>query len=385
MTKRQKGARPVRVSFQQWCALVELAGNSVTAGSHRVQDLHERIIRPFPLPGLASITRLAYSSVRVIAELSSTVASKISRQTQPLPPTDDPGSLQENSLSILNGVCGDYLRDHGNALAITMQIRASDPSAKRVALFVHGLCLNDSHWSEDMVAAVAALGFSPSFLRYNTGLGVRENAKLLLQELSLMQQPSSLIIIAHSMGGLVVRAGLAMAQQHRAKPAPWLDALRAVAYLGTPHAGAPLEQAGHWLEKIMARSPYASALAPIAQIRSQGIQDLRRGLAESDPSNALVLPYCEFVIAASLSSVAARDSGKTLRAAIRAGVGDGLVSIGSALAYGVLSELRLPSTRQRIIYGIGHLDLLAHPEVTAQLQQWLERPEFALPYDGPNN
>ena len=367
-----KPAAPARLNLQQWCGLVELAATSIVAGSNRVQDLHERIIRPFPVPGLAPITRLVYRSVQTVAGLGVKAASAVSQRVAAPEPANSPGSVKENSLSILNGICGDYLQESGNALAISMQIRTPETGAKRVALFVHGLCLNDSHWSPELVDAVTQLGFSPAFVRYNTGLSVRENGRQLAQQLQTqLPEANSLVIIAHSMGGLVLRAALAAQQQESREVPAWLAALRAVVYLGTPHAGAPLEQAGHWLEKIWALSPYASALAPIAQIRSRGIQDLRRGLP--DPPATQAPTFAHYVIAASLSAAPTPAKRKSLREAVRSGVGDGLVSIASALAQDVLPEAHLPKAHQRILYGVGHLDLLRHAEVGAQLRQWLER------------
>ena len=53
--------------------------------------------------------------------------------------------------------------------------------------------------------------------------------------------------------------------------------------------------------------------------------------------------------------------------------GDGLVPVDSALGRHPRPELTLvfPAAHQRIIAGAGHLDLLDHPEVSAQLRTWL--------------
>lgn len=357
--------------------MVQLAAQGVVAGSDRVQDLHERIIRPFPLPGLALLTRGVYRGIKATATLTAKAAEIFGRRFESATTETNPGSVKENSLSILNGVCGDYLHASGNALAIPMQLRIADPTAKRVVLFVHGLCMNDSQWAPDLVREINDLGFSPAFLRYNTGLGVRENGRLLTQQLQQFSDVSALVIVTHSMGGLVMRAALAKAEQVRRKPS-WLSALRAVVYLGTPHAGAPLEQAGHWLENFLALTPYAAALAPIAQVRSRGIQDLRRGLPAPKQH---IRRYHQFAIAASLSAAPKAQHGKRLRDAMSGGIGDGLVAIRSALAQDVLSPIDLPSANQRVLYGIGHLDLLRHAEVIKQLRQWLERPEFTMTYD----
>ncbi len=99
--------------------------------------------------------------------------------------------------SAVNGLIGDRLVRERPRLAIPMAVRAhgSDvlldrpglagafPDATgRVVVFLHGLCENESYWNRGRDVhgttygeALAAEGWTPVFLRANTGLGLREN------------------------------------------------------------------------------------------------------------------------------------------------------------------------------------------------------------------
>ncbi|WP_373098084.1 hypothetical protein, partial [Zhongshania sp.] len=86
-------------------------------------------------------------------------------------------------VSALNGVLGDHLQRKGNPLAITMafcrdgkalaieDLRVLLAGKQRIAIFVHGLCMNDQQWTRKghNHGAVLAdeLGFVPLYLRYN--------------------------------------------------------------------------------------------------------------------------------------------------------------------------------------------------------------------------
>ena len=83
-------------------------------------------------------------------------------------------------------------------------------------------------------------------------------------------------LVGHSMGGLVARSA---AHYGRAAREPWVDELRHVACIGSPHLGAPLEKAAHVLSGVLRRVDAAGAQVPAELIgtRSAGIRDLRHG------------------------------------------------------------------------------------------------------------
>jgi PGAP1-like protein len=320
-----------------------------------------------------------------------------------LPMLDEASSSRgrEVVLAALNGVLGDYLAASSNPLAIPMRLRRNGrplrlsrqalagkfgrPSA-RVAILAHGLCLSDLQWhrkGHDHGAALARdLGYTPIYLHYNTGLHVSSNGRVFsgLIEVLLEQWPvavKELVIIGHSMGGLVSRSAChygALAGHD------WPKRLRKLVFLGTPHHGAPLERGGHWVDVILGVSPYTAPFARLGKIRSAGVTDLRHGnlLDEDwegrdrfahaqDLRQPVPLPkrvQC-YAIAATTGSRAGDLGDRVL--------GDGLVPVDSALGRHAdpRRALEIPESRQWIGYGMNHLDLLSHPEVYAAMKRWL--------------
>src|SRR3984957_7293750 len=114
-------------------------------------------------------------------------------------------------IAAVNGIYGDVLTEQESPLAGAMTIRCGDkpvaltaealaeayPAAtNRVAVFVHGWCLTEQSWSRRRVEAEDGrsygerlrddLGYSPVFLRYNTGLHVSVNGRTLAEILELL-------------------------------------------------------------------------------------------------------------------------------------------------------------------------------------------------------
>ena len=307
---------------------------------------------------------------------------------------------REGVIAALNGVVGEHLAASGNPLAIVPVLRRAgrtlvlersalehtltDPTGK-ILLLVHGLCMNDLQWrrnGRDHGSAMAEAGWTPVFLHYNSGLHVSENGRILaglLDDLvSAWPVPvQELAILGHSMGGLVARSAChySKAAEHR-----WLERLRRILFLGTPHHGAPLERGGSWIDAILQSSPYTAAIARLGKIRSAGITDLRHGnlldddwknrdrfARSSDGHRPVPLPegVACFAIAASLSGAPAHIGKRAL--------GDGLVPLDSALGKHAKPELDLgiPERRQWTGHGLNHLDLLDHPEVIQRVRRWL--------------
>ena len=139
-------------------------------------------------------------------------------------------------------------------------------------------------------------------------------------------------------------------------------------FLGTPHHGAPLERGGHGLDFVLEFSPYSAPFTRIGKSRSAGITDLRHGsmtLADAHEFVQLPSDVACFAAAATLASKRSLLSERL--------VGDGLVPLDSALGHhsDPARTLALPKSRQWTGYGIGHLDLLSHAAVHAQLRKWI--------------
>ena len=313
-----------------------------------------------------------------------------------------PSPAREAIVAALNGVLGDHLAESGNPLAIPLCFRRDGrplvperaalaaaiaaPTGKLLVL-AHGLCLNDLQWNRkghDHGAALARdLGYTPVYLHYNTGLHISTNGHALANSLEtlLAQWPvplHELVIVAHSMGGLVARSAChygALAGHG------WLRHLAKLVFLGTPHHGAPLERGGNWIDTILDVSPYTAPFARLGKLRSAGITDLRYGIvtdedwqgrdrfARSDRQRFVPLPDN----GVQCFAIGATSAGKAHRILDRL-PGDGLVPLESAL--GCHSDpnlaLRIPKTRQWIARGCGHLDLLNRPAVYARIRRWLD-------------
>jgi pimeloyl-ACP methyl ester carboxylesterase len=180
----------------------------------------------------------------------------------------------------------------------------------------------------------------------------------------------AIVLLGHSMGGLVARSACARAERagHR-----WRTHLRALVCIGTPHHGAPLERGGNWFERALGTIRYSAPLARLGRIRSAGVTDLRHGnvLDEhwtgvdrfgSGDDRRCPAPLPDGV---ACYAIAGTSAGALL--------GDGLVPVDSALGRHPHRDrcLAFPPAHQRIVDGAHHIDLLDHPDVWAQLRAWL--------------
>jgi len=223
--------------------------------------------------------------------------------------TSDIQTWANLSRSILNGVLGDYLENQHNPLAIemafyhqnqalvldkTLSQQMNQPLSNKVIVLVHGLTNLETVWdipseqneSQDDNYGQRLkneFGFTPFYLRYNTGLGVFENGKKLdelLEELILAYpiEVEDIVLIGFSMGGLLLRCAQKIAVEK--KGSAWLDKLHDCFYIGTPHEGSPLEKFGHLTSSLVRRVPkdYINHWADWIDLRSEGIKDLRAGL-----------------------------------------------------------------------------------------------------------
>jgi pimeloyl-ACP methyl ester carboxylesterase len=346
------------------------------------------------------ITRLVYRSIRGVTHLAGAGTDAALALLDPVLATEHPTAGREKLRAALNGVLGDHLAETANPLSIPMRLRrdgqplqldraslaAALTQSRRIAVLVHGLCLNDRQWrwdGHDHGAALEAdLGFTAVYLHYNTGLHISDNgrtfANLLENLTSEWPVPiEELVIVGHSMGGLVSRSAYhyAVAAGH-----DWPLHLRKLIFLGTPHHGAPMERGGQWLHLTLGKSRYTAAFTHLARIRSAGITDLRYGnLLEGDwqdqcrfehrgdTRQAVPLPegvQC-FAIAASMGQQAGSLRDRLL--------GDGIVPLASALGHheDPHRALSIPENRQWIGRAMNHFDLLSRQDVYEQMRRWL--------------
>jgi hypothetical protein len=288
--------------------------------------------------------------------------------------------------SALNGAFGDALARRGNALAIEMAVRvdgedvpltagaladAYPHATSRVAVFLHGLCESDLHWRPGNPEGYGArlhadLGYTPVLLRYNTGLRIAENGERLSRLLDALPgywpvDVRDMVLIGHSMGGLVIRAAChAGVRDER----PWVDSVRNAVYLGAPHGGASLEKGARLLATTLRRVPEARPLAAALDSRSAGIHDLGDGVIAEEhvPLRAGIRHHA---VCATIGGESAAVVGHLL--------GDLLVRRGSATGRGSRTRPHLAFEPGDIhhVRGANHFDLLCHPGVYAQLHDWL--------------
>ncbi len=382
---------------------VRVAVDAVLGVTDIVENLHHNISR---LPGVLGtatdqpargITGFVYRSIRGVTR---TVGGGIDGLLGVAAPRDAQSQYSprhEAFVAAMNGLIGNHLEATSNPLAISMQLRrdgralpmqrnaltrALPDASRRIVVLVHGLCMGDLQWlrngHDHGAALAAATDFTPVYLNYNSGLHISSNGREFARQLEALVaawpvEVSELAIIGYSMGGLLARSACEHARVERHA---WLSRLRSIVFLGTPHAGSPLERTGNRLDAILGASPYTIALSRLGKVRSAGITDLRHAnLSDADwqnrdrfaprlpPHTPVPLPRgvrCH-AIAGSLSCEP-NSSGAQL-------VGDGLVPLDSAL--GIHADpsrhLRLPESRKVVVRGTGHLGLLDSREVQGEI------------------
>jgi hypothetical protein len=393
-------------------ALAQLATQGTLGVTRMVEGVHQSVWRTLGARSGATpdqtrgLTGLIYKSINGVTQrVGNSMAAALTRLEPLLQRIEHQGeeSMERAAvLAALNGVMGDRLQAAGNPLATPMTLRlhnkaldwAAPPDAtqvtSKVLIIIHGLCMNDRQWASQHAGLPvnhaeglgAALGYTPIYVRYNSGLHVSENGHLLARQLEDLArcwpvQVTEISVLAHSMGGLVTRSALFSAGQAGME---WPGILKKIVFLGTPHHGSPLERAGNWVDVILGSTPYSRPFAKLGQLRSAGITDLRYGhVLDADwqgrdrfrrqPDSRVRLPLPESV---ACFAVAATTAAKRSQAADRL-VGDGLVPLHSALGQHDDPQRRLhfAPDHQWIAYSTSHLALLSSPAVAQQLLTWL--------------
>jgi pimeloyl-ACP methyl ester carboxylesterase len=389
-----------------------LTTDAVAGIASLVEAMHSRIasLRGLGFGDIApneertrGIPGLVYKTVRGVTHLVGGSAEALLRWLEPMlaaaDPHQPPRPERESVLAALNGVLGDHLAASDNPLAIAMRFRrAGRPlllerlalrsslsgTTPRVLVLLHGLCMNDLQWQRaghDHGEALARdLGYTPVYLHYNSGLSVSTNGRILAELMERLYDAwpvpiERLVMMGHSMGGLVARSAIHHGALTQRGGLRWPSRVNDLVCLGTPHQGAPLEQAGHGVDVLLSATPYAAPLARLGKVRSAGINDLRSGNILSAPSGDDGTHRCApvglpngtrcYAVAASLGPSAASLKARLL--------GDGLVPVASALGQHRDLDRRLAfdEIHQAVVLETGHLDLLSSTQVYGQLRRWL--------------
>jgi triacylglycerol lipase len=321
--------------------------------------------------------------------------------------------LRDAAIGSLNGAVGDFLAERGNGLAVTMRLRHGEallpfdltiplgeagtaPVSGKLCLFVHGLGCTEWSWSIDAARTHGdpgvnygsllerELSYTPLYLRYNTGRRISDNgrelAALLERLVGVWPVPvEEVVVVGHSMGGLVARSA---AHQGAAQGHRWVERLEHLFCLGSPHFGAPLEKLGNALAYGLKRIdlPATQVIGRVIDARSVGIKDLRYGYLTvddwqgTDPDAFLEnhrkdIPFLDHVNHTFIASTVTRDPEHPLGVVF----GDLLVRTPSA-SCGNPPEMRRIRFEgdDRIFGGISHVALANHPAVYAQIKRCLE-------------
>jgi pimeloyl-ACP methyl ester carboxylesterase len=412
MTRPDSGKLPEHLRISDLRGIVQLA-TQATAGVTRIAEgVHQSVWDTLGVPGGAApgqsrgVTGLVFKCIQGVTSVVGRGVDTALAGLQALLETNE-GSKPETPrrqalLAALNGVMGDRLVASNNPLASPMTLRCrgevldwrtlpSMPEATgKVLVLIHGLCMSELQWHSQHAglavdhgeALASALGYTPVHARYNSGLHTSENGRELSARLELLfaHWPApieELTVLAHSMGGLLIRSALHYAQQ---ETMCWPKHLRNIVFLGTPHLGAPLERAGNWVDLILASTPYTAPFTRLSRLRSAGITDLRFGYLldedwdaleqnQRDPNQHRLVPLPKGV---ACYAVAATTASRRNALADRL-IGDGLVPLRSALGQHDEAQrsLTFAQESQWIAYRTNHMQLLSSPEVTQQIMHWL--------------
>lgn len=270
-------------------------------------------------------------------------------------------SAVDKGISVLNAILGDHLERRGNDLAIRMEFsRGGGAPTPRLCVLVHGLGCTESVFEFPDRRGVSYgalleqdLGYTPVIVRYNTGLAIARNGRLLAARLEDLVSAypmavEEIVLVGHSMGGLVLESACRLESR-------WAGLVRHVVYLGMPHEGADLERLTRTVSDVLHAlpSPVTRLLGNILDLRSRGVKDLALGAAHDGTGPVEWLATARHhVVAGTLT----RDP----RHPVARVLGDVLVRVPGPAAPDL-----------RVFPGIHHFALAHDARVYGQIRAWL--------------
>lgn len=296
-----------------------------------------------------------------------------------------PVRWQDHASAILSGFLGDWLEHRSNPLAVELQMmfegQPLDPAQPHLAqprrtlvVMVHGLTELESIWDYPGQPGVnygselaEALAATPLGLRYNSGRPIYRNGEDLAEALETLVAGwpvpvENLILIGHSMGGLLIRSAC---QAGLGSGHAWTPLVESCVYLGSPHEGSWLAKAAHGAAGFLNKVPrdYLKVVGEVLDVRSAGIRNLSRGdILKESGALAPLLPNARHF---AISGLLARQHGNPVNVLF----GDALVQEGSARG---ANQADWELTDYACFPGIDHIRLTHHPKVYEKLKEWLE-------------
>ncbi|MCB0900071.1 MAG: hypothetical protein KDC40_14745 [Actinobacteria bacterium] len=377
--------------MSEWADAGRVAGKGlgavvdVVAGTH--DAIAQRVESTLP-PGPAQIAGLQRAHAAGVYRIVGAAHRRIPAALGRVAPRD--AKVQDSTaaravLPLINGLWGDHLAGADEPLAIRMSLRengedvdAFSLGAAHLVFFVHGLFEDEGAWDCEAGSFGSRLerdlGVSSLHVRYNSGLRISDNGEALsaLIERTVRDWPVpvvSIVLVGHSMGGLVARSAASQG-------ADWTARLTTVVTLGTPHLGSPVEKSVHLGDWAMRRIPESRALGDFLARRSAGIKDLRYGAIVRedwdghDPDEFLrdrctevpLLDHVDYYWVA--ATIAANSDGTAARM-----FGDGLVREASASGNGRVRQI--PFDAGITIGGVNHLAVMHNDAVYEHVVQWV--------------
>ena len=392
---------PRFLSISDLRGAVRLVTTAATGVTDLVEAMQATITQPEGISRTRGLSGIVYRTVRRTMRRVGRSVEEALAAVDPGTPGDAPA--REAVVAALNGAVGDHLAAEGNPLAIEMHLRHAGapldlaalaagattiPDARpTILLQVHGICMYEGQWHRDGHDPGAewaeAIGATRLAVRYNSGRHISESGADLARLLDALRAAwpvavERLVIVGHSMGGLVARSALwRLEADGRALPGD-----TTLVCLGSPHHGAPLERLGNLVDTALRASRYAGPLAAVSNARSAGLTDLRYGSVHADDWTGrdrfaargedrrhVPLPdgVTGYLVAATLGT-----GGGGIRDFT---IGDGLVPLDSALGLheDPARALDVPPDHRWTLPRASHLDLLWALEVTEQVRGWLVR------------
>ena len=347
--------------------LVSRFGGEITALAqevHAASSPISMVTAGLPARGIYGAIRLGFHGTGRIAALGGRLAGD-----EPAP------DAWLDVQSALNGAFGHLFAESGNSFALPMSLHHREPlrRGERLIVFLHGLCMSERAWQKPAHEHFAEwagrhLAARVAYLRYNTGLRISANGARLADLLERETPERELILIGHSMGGL-----LALGAVHQAveRGLDWPHRVTRIACLGAPHEGASLERLGNHANRALGVSPWTRPFMRLGNLRSEGIRDLRfghvieqdwRDRPADDPrpahSGVRLGRHVDHLFVAAVRGANGADDP----------LGDWLVTVPSAHGRSLHPE---GAARRELIPGLDHLGLRADERVYRSLRSWL--------------
>lgn len=346
------------------------------------------------------IVARVYGLVRTGLAVGGSVVERLPRRvglSRPLRSLEE-SAVAQRAVGVANGAVGVHARPRGGVVPAAMTVRvdhrrvgldhdslaAAFPSASgRVVVFLHGLVETERSWFHPVDPGRARTGTdfgsrlaqdlscSPVYVRYNTGRHISDSGRELVGLLSELVAAwpvpvTEIVLIGHSMGGLVARSAVHQADE---RGAPWLSLVTRLMCLGSPHTGAPLERAAVRAAGFLGRFAVLGPVVRLMALRSDGIKDLAHGYLHegqwSEDNGGGVRRTVDTVVPAGVRqlfvAVTLSRSEGSLWGRL---VGDLMVTPASAADRTQTADLEW-------LGGLHHFDLLHHDVVYDAVLRWL--------------